>query len=120
MEISELDIDSAVFPKVICADAIAQYVRAVASGSETRLEAFFRYMGKLVEITEIKVLPEDPGTGVPLKDLKLKKELIIAAIEHNGTLTVPSGQSVMEAGDSVVIATKHKGISSLRDIMAIA
>lgn len=115
--IESLDIDSAVFPKVICADAIAQYVRAKARGSEKSLEAFFRYMGKLVEITELKVLPDDPGTGIPLRDLKLKKELIIASIVHNGVLSIPSGSSCLKTGDSVVIATRHKGISSIKDIM---
>lgn len=117
--IEALDIDSAVFPKVVCADAIAQYVRARKSGAENRLEAFFRYMGKLVEITEIMALPGDPGLSVPLKDLKLKKDLILASIEHDGKLYIPSGMSTIEAGDSVVVATKHKGISSIKDILRL-
>lgn len=116
--IESLDIDSAVFPKVICADAIAQYVRAKANGAEKRLEAFFRYMGTLVEITEILALPGDPGLSVPLKDLSLKPGLILASIVHQGELHIPSGRSTIEAGDSIVVATKLKGITSVKDIMA--
>ena len=116
--IESLDIDSAVFPKVVCADAIARYIRAWNRGAGTRLEAFFRYMGKLVEITELRVVEGDPGISVPLKNLKLKDNLILAGIEHEGVFSIPSGNSAYTAGDLVVVVTLHKGISSLKDIMA--
>lgn len=116
--IESLDIDSAVFPKVICSDVIAQYVRARKSGAGKNLEAFFRYMGNRVEITELKAAADAPGLNIPLKDLHLKKELILACIIRDGSFTIPSGISEIHTGDSVVIVTKLKGIASLADILA--
>ena len=116
--IESLDIDSAVFPKVICADVIAQYVRAKKSGAGKNLEVFLRYMGSRVEITEFKVREEDPGTGVTLRELDTKKDLIVACVLHDGKFSIPSGNSTIQPGDSVVIVTKHKGIASLKDILA--
>lgn len=116
--IESLDIDSAVFPKVICADVIAQYVRAKQSGAGKNLEVFLRYMGNRVEITEFKAREGDPGLGVPLRELNTKKDLIVACVLHDGTFSIPSGNSVILPGDSVVIVTKLKGIASLKDILA--
>lgn len=116
--IESLDIDSAVFPKVICSDVIAQYVRARKSGAGRNLEAFFRYMGNRVEITEFKTTAGDPGLNTPLKDMHLKKDLILACIIRNDSFTIPSGLSEIHAGDSVVIVTKLKGIASISDILA--
>jgi len=116
--IESLDIDSAVFPKVICADVIAQYVRAKKSGAGKNLEVFLRYMGNRVEITEFKAQEGDPGLGIPLKDLQTKKDLIVACILNAEGFNIPSGSSKIMPGDSVVVVTKHKGISSLKDILA--
>lgn len=116
--IESLDIDSAVFPKVVCADVIAQYVRAKKSGAGKNLELFLRYMGNRVEITEFKAREGDPGLGIPLKDLNTRKDLIVACILRDGDFNIPSGISRIQAGDSVVIVTKHKGISGLKDILA--
>lgn len=115
--IEALDIDSAVFPKVITSDVIAQYVRAKASGVGRNLEAFYRYMGNSVEIVEFKAVESDPGLGVTLMDLKLKKNLILACIIRDGKPIIPSGRDAVKEGDSVIVVTSHKGITSMGDIL---
>ena len=116
--IESLDIDSAVFPKVVCADVIAQYVRARKSGAGKNLELFLRYMGSRVEITEFRAKEGDPGMGVTLKDLETKKDLIVACVLRDGTFNIPSGRDAIVPGDSVVVVTKTKGVASMKDILA--
>jgi len=116
--IESLDIDSAVFPKVVCADVIAQYVRAKKSGAGKNLELFLRYMGNRVEITEFKAQEGDPGLGVTLKDLETKKDLIVACVLRDGEFNIPSGRDMILPGDSVVVVTKRKGVASMKDILA--
>ena len=115
--IEALDIDSAVFPKVITADVIAQYVRAKASGVGKNLEGFFRYMGTTVEIVEFKATENDPGLNKTFMELRLKKNLIVASIIRGDRVIIPSGRDMVQEGDSVIIVTSHKGITSMGDIL---
>ena len=115
--IEALDIDSAVFPKVITSDSIAQYVRAKASGVGKNLEGFYRYMGNSVEIVEFKATEDDPGLNTTFIDLKLKKNLIVACIIRDDQPIIPSGRDMVKVGDSVIVVTSHKGITSMGDIL---
>ena len=115
--IEALDIDSAVFPKVITSDNIAQYVRAKASGVGKNLEGFYRYMGNSVEIVEFKATEDDPGLNTTFIDLKLKKNLIVACIIRDDQPIIPSGRDMVKVGDSVIVVTSHKGITSMGDIL---
>ncbi|MDO4487660.1 MAG: Trk system potassium transporter TrkA [Eubacteriales bacterium] len=114
--IEQLDIDSAVFPKMITADVIAQYVRAKASGAGSDLQAFFRYMDNRVEIVEFKAREGEPFMDTPLMKLELKKDLILACIIRNGKTIIPNGGDSIHDGDSVIVVTSHKGITSMADL----
>ena len=115
----ELHIDSAVFPKLICADNIAQYVRAQSRGVGGHVETLYRYLDNRVEILEL-IAKEDPAlTEIPLSQLgnRIKSNLILACIIREGQFIIPSGKDVIRIGDSVVVVTTHKGISSLHEIL---
>ena len=53
-----------------------------------------------------------------LKDLKLKKGLLIAFINRNGEILIPTGHDTIEAGDTVMLVTTHTGFNDIRDILA--
>ncbi len=116
--IRTLNIDSVVFPKLLCADIIAQYVRTKEADTGSNLAKLYRYLNDAFEIAEFKA-GEDPDiTGIPVKNLRLKKNLIIAGIISKGVYTIPSGDSVIKENDYVIIVTAEKGFTSLRDILA--
>ena len=57
--------------------------------------------------------------GVPLKDLKLRPNVLIASISHGGRVEIPHGASMLQSGDSVVVVTTGRGaIDTLNDIFA--
>ena len=114
--IEALDIDSAVFPKILTADVIAQYVRARASGVGSNLEAFYRYMGNKVEIVEFRAQNGDPGMEIPLKDLVLRPALIVACIIRGREVIIPSGNDCVKPDDSVIVVSSHKGITGMGDL----
>ena len=117
---NELHVDSAVYPKLICADTIAQYVRAQSKGIGGQVETLYRYLDNRVEILEL-IASEDPDlTDIPLTELgkRLKDNLILACIIRDGSFIIPSGKNTIRSGDSVVVVTTHKGISSLHEILA--
>ena len=62
--------------------------------------------------------PGLPFIGVPLKDLTLRKGLLVAGIvRRNGQTVIPSGNDALQEGDDVVIVTTDTTLHALRDIV---
>ena len=55
--------------------------------------------------------------GVPLMDLALKKNLLVACINHNGRIIIPRGHDQIQVGDTVIIVTTEKGFQDINDIL---
>ena len=49
-------------------------------------------------------------------ELKLKSNLLIALINRNGRIIIPSGTDCVMVGDTVVIVTTHTGFDAITDI----
>jgi CIC family chloride channel protein len=54
------------------------------------------------EIVEVRVPPEAPLRGVPLREAGLPRESIVIAIRRGGRTLFPHGDTTLEAGDTVV------------------
>ena len=71
------------------------------------------------EAVEFLVDSTTENCGKPLKELKLKPNVLIASITHGSQTEVPSGNSVFQEGDSLVVVTSGRGIlQQLNDIFA--
>mgnify|MGYP000582439640 CR=1 FL=1 len=71
----------------------------------------------LDSIVSAKTATADAYTGVPLKDLNLKANNIIACIARGRKIIIPNGDDSIQVGDSVVIITMTKQIRDLDDIL---
>ena len=71
-----------------------------------------------VEAIEFNVDTDSPVTNIPLKDLKIKQDILISCINRNGSIIIPSGQDSILKGDTVIIVTTHAGFTDLQDILA--
>ena len=57
--------------------------------------------------------------GTPLKDLKLKNNVLVVSIIHGSRTEIPSGDSRFYKGDSLVVVTSGRGVlRQLNDIFA--
>ena len=70
-----------------------------------------------VEAIEFRVEEASEVTDKPLMDLKLKKDVLIACINRNGTIIIPSGHDMIEVGDTAMVVTAHTGFNDIRDIL---
>ena len=71
------------------------------------------------EAMEFHVEKGEKFCGRPLKELHMKKGVIVACISHGSKTQIPNGNSVLEPGDSVVIVTTGDTvIQKLSDIFA--
>lgn len=116
--IQVLALDSVVFPKVICADIIAQYVRARSAGAGKTVATLFRYLDNRIEIGEYKATEDYKYLNIPFSQLDFKKDLIIAGIIRGGEFVIPVGSNMIRANDYVIIVTTDRSIQSLDDIVA--
>lgn len=56
--------------------------------------------------------------NTPLSRLSLKDELQVICIARKGKVILPVGSDVILPDDSVVVITKHTGLSDLDDILS--
>ena len=114
-----LGLDTLVMPKQLTTSTILSYVRSLENASsESRIESLYHLIGNQVEAIEFNIKEAIPGlTGVPLKDIKIKKNILICAIIKKRQVIIPSGNDTMDLDDSVIIVTKDQRFSELRDIL---
>ena len=115
--IGQLDLGSIIYPKFITAEIIIKYVRAMQNTIGSNIETLYRMNNDRVEALEFLVKEDSPVLGIPLLELQLKPNLLISCINHRGNVVIPRGQSVIQAGDSVVIVTTMTGLHDIKDIL---
>lgn len=98
-------LESLVTPKNVIAQQIARYVRAMDNSKNSGMESLYRIADGKAEAVEFKISEDSKCVGIPLKDLRIKKDMIIAAIIHGSKAVIPNGSSVIEAGDHVIVIT---------------
>ena len=116
--VRELGIDSIVSPKDITASHIARYVRALANTRGSSVERLYKMFGGEVEALEFLVSAESVLTDKPLKDLRVKSGILIAAIARDEEILIPGGMTCMRPGDRVVVVSSRQELSDLKDILA--
>lgn len=115
--VRNLGLDSVVTPSAIISEQITAYVRAVANSQDSDVEALYYLADGKVEALELSVEADAECIGVPLKDLSLKKNLLIAAIIRGDKSITPNGNTEILPGDHAVIITTNKGIHSINEIL---
>ena len=115
--VANLGLDSAFYPRRICADNVVRYVRAMqASNAYASMETLCKIADGKVEALEFRVTKEADYCGIALQQLNLRDNLLIGCISRNGKMITPRGNDTIEVGDSVIVVTTHSGITTLDDI----
>ena len=113
-----LNLGSVVCPKDLVSNNIVRYVRAMQNQTGAAVSVHAIADGQ-VEAMEFHVTENTKGCGTPLKNLKLKNNVLIASITHGAQTQIPGGDSVFTEGDTVVVVTSGRGVlKSINDIFA--
>lgn len=115
--ISQLDLGSLIYPRYITSEAIIAYVRAKKDSMNSNIETLYHMFDYRAEAIEFRVDEESEVTNISLAELSLKKNLLIAFINRNGSIIIPSGQDCIKVGDTVMIVTTHTGFNDIQDIL---
>lgn len=113
-----LPLGSVICPKELCSNNIVRYVRAMQNQTGAAVSVHTIADGQ-VEAVEFLVDSTTRNCGIPLKQLKLKNNVLIASITHGAQTQIPGGDSTFAEGDTVVVVTSGRGVlKSINDIFA--
>lgn len=114
-------IDSNISPKLLVTTKVIQYLRGLANrdehGSKSKLKTLYKIADNRIEALEFDVAEDFKHIGIPLRNIKLKKNLLVAAVIRDGAVIYPHGQTVLEVGDSVIVVTTNEQLYDLGDIL---
>ena len=112
-------IDTFINPKQLTCSDIVRYVRAMENTTGGSMQALHYIVGGRVEALEFFADNTTDNLQIPLKDLQLKPNILIASINRSGHIIIPSGIDFIQAGDTVVVVAKaQQAIYDLNDIFA--
>ncbi len=115
--IENLDIGSVVYPKNLAADYILQYVRAMHNSIDSNVETLYKILDNRAEALEFSIREKSEITNIPLSELQLRDNLLIGAINRNGSIRIPRGQDSIQVGDTVIVITSQKQLRNIGDIL---
>lgn len=113
----EKGLGSVVSPKLITANHIVRYVRAMENTTGSAVITLHRIVDNKAEALEFIVSDGAQGLRIPLHQLRLRPNLLIACINRNGKVILPSGNDYIQEGDTVVVVTtSNQSIYDFNDI----
>lgn len=115
----KLGLDSIVSPKKAAANVVTSYARALQNSLGSNVETMYKLMDGSVEALEFKVQSDFKAQRLPLKEMKLKKDVLIVGIIRKRKAFVPTGEDEIIAGDRVVVIAKasEDKMDDLSDIL---
>ena len=110
--------DTTVTPKELMAQRILGFVRALSNSSElSTMEALY-YLGEgRITAAEFVAGPGARCVGKPLKELRLRKDVLLSCVVRGGVSYIPDGRTVIEPGDLAVVITTDRAIRTLDEIL---
>ena len=108
--IRELGIDSIISPKLITTNQILKYARG------NSLESLLKIAEGSVEILEFIVEADSNFSNKQIKAIEMVEDTIIATIVRKHEVVIPHGNDVIKSGDRIIVITKQKNISDLKEL----
>jgi len=114
--LDELGIENNVSPKHIVAGRIISYIRALANSVGSNVLTMYQLVNNQVEALEFYAKRQEYFYNKPLKELRTKKNCLIACIIRNSEIIIPDGNAQIKLGDNVIVVTTHKNFDDLNDV----
>ena len=112
--ISPLGIDTAISPRDITVSRILEHIR------RGRIHSVHTLQGGKAEVIEADAMESSPVIGVPLKEARLPKGVLVGALVRNKEVIIPRGEETIERGDRVIIFSPHDAIKKVEKLFSVA
>ena len=114
--VDALSLGSLICPKDICSNHIVRYVRAMQNQTGAAVSVHTIADGQ-AEAMEFLVEEGTKNCGIPLRQMKLRPNVLLVSIIHGTKTELPNGDSSFNVGDTLVVVTSGRNVlHQLNDI----
>lgn len=115
---ARLGLDCIISPKKIVSDVIVRYARALENSRGSNVETLYNIMDDKAEVLEFNVKSDFKQVNIPLRDLTLKKNILIAGIIRDRKPIIPAGDDCIMKNDKVIVVVgSDQRLNDLSDII---
>lgn len=112
-----ISLASVVSTKDITASTIISYIRSVNNKRGSNVITLHKLLNNKVEALEFQAKNNKHLINKPLKELKIKKNILIAAIIKGNEVIIPSGNDFIGLDDKVIVVTTNQFLNDLNEIL---
>lgn len=112
-----MGIESIISPRQAIADVLVRFARGIENSKGAKMETLYKIMDSDAEALEFLIPENCPLAGRPLKELKLKKNILIAGIKRERSAIIPSGDDQILPGDRVILLAAGRRINDIAEII---
>ena len=113
----KLGLERIITPRKIVADIIVQYAIALENSLGSNVETMYKLSDGGAEVLEFNVRSDFRQINIPLKDLKLRKNILIAGIIRDRKPIIPDGDDMIMKKDKVIVVAASQRLNDLSDII---
>lgn len=107
--LGSLSLGSVVCPRELVCNNIVRYVRAMENQTGAAVSVHAIADGQ-AEAMEFLVEEDTRYCGKPLKEIKLKPNVLLVSISHGASTEIANGESSFNKGDTVIIVTNGREV----------
>lgn len=110
---SMIGLEQVVSPRLSAINTIIQHIRR---GKVLSIKSI---KDEQAEIMEAVALETSDIVGKPIKEISMPKGTLVTGIIRNDSVIIPTGESVIEPGDRIIIFAKSQAIPKIEKILAV-
>lgn len=112
-----LGLECIVSPLKTTGDILSRYARALHNSLGSNVETLYKLSDGKAEVLEFNVSESFEHVEIPLKEIKLKRNILIAGIVRGRKPIIPTGDDVILGGDRVIVMAAGHQLGDLSDII---
>jgi len=110
---SMIGLEQVVSPRLSAINTILQHIRRGKVLSSRSI------IDEQAEVMEAVALETSDIVGKPIKEISIPKGALVTGIIRNDTVIIPTGKSVIEPNDRIIIFAKKQAILEVEKILAV-
>lgn len=117
-----VEIDNTLSPHFMVLSAVQRFIRGITDKNQEIdvIKSLHRFSKNMAEAIEFDVGDDFTHLGKHLRQLKIRKNVVVAFIVRNNEIIIPNGETKLERNDSVIIvAESTQNIAKLEEIIEI-
>lgn len=114
----QVGLESVVSPEFSTVSSILRYIRSLSNAKGAEIESLHMLLENKVQAVEFLIKDEiDDLTSIPLKELRLAGEVLVACIVRADKVIIPTGNDMILKGDTVIVVTANAKINEIKEIL---